>query len=173
MEAIKKIYNGISSITDWAGRTVSWIIVMLVLIVSFEVMMRYVFNAPTIWTYDISYMILAIFVAVGFAFVLRHRGHVRVDVIYNKFPPKGRLIIDITFTLILFFPLFFMLTIELFQDALYALQVSEKTNLTYLYVITWPYKTIVFFGITLLFLQGVVNLIRDIISLAKGGKEPW
>lgn len=173
MRVIKKICNGIDVASDWSGRVVSWIVVILIVTVTFEVIMRYIFNAPTRWSFDVSYMLLAIFVSVGFAYVLGHRGHVRIDVLYARFPPKGKLIIDIVFTLSIFFPLFSMLTVKLFQDAWYAFQVKETAFITFWYPITWPYKTLVAFAIALLFLQGVAVFLKDVMSLIKGGKEPW
>src|SRR5262245_63158788 len=46
----------IDAITEWSGKTVAWMIVPLFLSLTYEGIARYVFNAPTLWAYDLSYM---------------------------------------------------------------------------------------------------------------------
>ena len=173
MKFVKAICLSVGVVSKWTAKIGMWAVVLLVLTVSFEVLMRYVFNAPTTWTFDVSYMLLSVFVALGFAYVLCQKGHVRVDVLYNKFSPRAKLIIDIAFTLTMFLPLFFMLTIVFTRDAWYAFQVHERTNVTSWYPPTWPYKSAVALGIAVFFLQGIGTFLHDTMSLVKGGKEPW
>ncbi|MBA7626731.1 hypothetical protein ES703_34186 [subsurface metagenome] len=173
MRVIKKIYDGIGLLSEWSGRVARFVIIILIVIITYEVMMRYVFNAPTFWQFDISCMLEATFACVGFAYLHYHRGHVRVDVIYTRFSPKGKLITDIVFTLIFFFPLYFLLTMVFIKDALFAYEIQETTMRTYWYPITWPYKSLVALGFSFLCLQGIATFLKDVMALAKGGKEPW
>lgn len=171
MEAIKKITGGIGVVSEWAGKIWSFMIVFLVLMVCFEVMMRYVFNAPTQYTYDISYMANAVFISMGFAYVMLHRNHIRVDVLYNRYPPRAKLVFDLVLTLIIFFPFFTQLVISTIGDVVYAWDVGEKTSVTYWYAPTAPYKTLVAIGIILLIVQGAANFVEDLMSLVKVGKK--
>lgn len=173
MQIIKNICNGIGLVSEWSGRAVRWVIIILIVIIAYEVTMRYIFNAPTFWQFDISSMLLATLAAMGFAYVHYHHGHVRIDVIYARFSPRGKLILDIVFTVIFFFPLYFMLTRIFFQDALYAYQVKETLRTTFWYPISWPFKSLVALGFGLLVLQGIATFLRDVVALTKGGKEPW
>lgn len=170
---IKNICNSIGLVSQWSGRIWSFLVVFMILIITFDVTMRYIFNKPTQWAYDVSYMLLATFISMGFCFVMRHRNHVRVDVLYSHLSPRGKLIVDLLFTLIIFFPLFFKLTMVTFSDVLYALEVNEKTAVTYWYTPTAPYKLMVAIGLALFFLQGVATFLEDLASLIKGGKKPW
>jgi len=173
VQIIKSIYNGIGLVSEWSGKAVRWVIIILIVIITYEVMMRYLFNAPTFWQFDISSMLLAILATIGFAYVHYHHGNVRVDVIYTRFSPKGKLIIDIVFTLIFFSPLYFMLTTIFIQDAWYAYQVNETLRTTFWYPISWPFKSLVALGFGLLCLQGIATFLKDVAALVKGGKEPW
>jgi TRAP-type mannitol/chloroaromatic compound transport system permease small subunit len=110
---------------------------------------------------------------IGFAYVLYHRGHVSVDLIYSKFPTKVKLIINVVFTVIFFFPLFFMLAKVSIEHALWSCSVNEIATDTVWYPIIWPFKIAVALGFCLLFLQGVANFLKDVVQLIQGGSEPW
>ena len=172
MKVIKNLYYGIGLISGWSASVAKWVIPMLIIVVTYEVVARYLFNAPTIWVFDVSSMLYATVVALGFAYVCYHRGNVRVDVIYNKFPVKVKLIIDVVFTLIFFFPVCFVLAVAFSRDALYAYQISEISITACFYPLTWPYKTLVALGFVLLFLQGITIFLKDVIVLGRS-KEPW
>ena len=172
MFILNKVCRVIERVNEWSGRLISWLIIILMLIVSFEVMMRYVFNAPTKWVFDTSYMLLASFLAVGFAYVMLHRGHIRVDLLYNRFPPRTRLIIDSVLNLIIFLPLFTLITIEIVEEVNYAFTSGEKSTITTWYPLVWPYKACVAYGIVLLLIQGFLNFAKDLITLCKGGYNP-
>ena len=145
----------------------------MVLSVTFDVFMRYVFRSPTIWSFDITSMLLAVLAAGAFAYVFYHDGNVRVDILYIRFSPRGKLIVDTVFTLIIFFPLYFMLTFILIKDAIFAYQIKETSIYTVFHPVVWPYKTLVALGFGLLCLQGVATFLKNVVALAKGGKEPW
>ena len=174
MRFLKKIYDGIGRISELATKTVMWTLIVLIIIICYDVMMRYVFNMPTIWQFHVSYMILASIVAMGWAYLYYIRGNVRVDLIYVKFPPMMKLIIDVFFTVVFFLPLFFMLAYEFVDDAWYAYSINEAVKEHGIfYPITWPYKSLVALGFCLLWVQALATFMEDVLTLAKGGKKPW
>jgi len=118
-------------------------------------------------------MLGACFVALGLAYTHYHRGNVRVDVIYSRFSPRLKLIIDIFFSVLFFFPLIFMLTAVFIQNAWFAYSTSEFDHQSIWYPLTWPFKTLVAVGFILLFFQGAVLFLKDVMALIKGGNEPW
>lgn len=173
MKAIQKVCNGINLLSEWSGRAVRWLLVPLIISIAYDVFMRYVFNAPTIWSFSLSYMLGGTVEMIGFAYVLYHRGHVSVDLIYAKFPKKIKLIINVVFTAIFFLPLFFMLSKVSVEHAYWSCSVNEIATESVWYPIVWPFKIAVALGFCLLFLQGVSNFLKDITTLVKGGGEPW
>ena len=173
MKVIQKIYEGISLLSEWSGRAVRWLLVPLILSIAYDVFMRYVFNEPTIWSFTLSYMLGGSLTMIGFAYVLCHRGHVSVDLIYSKFPAKLKLIIDVVFTAVFFLPLFFMLSKVSVKHAYWSVSVNEIATESVWYPVIWPFKIAVALGFCLLFLQGVANFLKDIATLVKGGGEPW
>ena len=106
---MRVIVRIIESISEWMGNAVRWACVALVLVLVYEVMMRYAFTAPTIWAHQTSCMLGSTFAAVGWAYVHRHRGHVRIDVFYARLSPRGKAVVDVLCAFFLLFPLLLVL----------------------------------------------------------------
>lgn len=173
MTVIEKLYNRIGMISEWSGRTVRFLMIILVLNIVYDVSARYIFNAPTVWSYGLSYMTGTAIIAMGMCYVYYHHANVRIDIIYSRLPPKGKLLIDICLTVVFFFPLVFMLTKVWAQDTWQAYVLKEVSSETIWYPPLWPIKLVVTIGFVLLLLQGIAIFLKDVISLAKGGSEPW
>jgi len=173
MTVIEKIYNRIGMISEWSGRTVRFLMIILVLNIVYDVSARYIFNAPTVWSYGLSYMTGTAIIAMGMCYVYYHHANVRIDIIYSRLPPKGKLLIDICLTVVFFFPLVFMLTKVWAQDTWQAYVLKEVSSETIWYPPLWPIKLVVTIGFGLLLLQGIGTFLKDVMSLAKGGSEPW
>ena len=155
------------------AKIISWLVALLVISISYDVFMRYLFNAPTIWSYALSYMMGAALSALGLAYVHSVSGNVRVDIIYNKFSPKVKLIIDLFFTIIFFFPLYGFLAYNFGVNTWNAFVIKRYDINSIWYPVVWPYMTAITLGFALLFAQGVATFLRDLKTLIKGGKEPW
>jgi len=169
MKTLQAIIDRVGSVSNWSGKLVSWINVVLIITISYDVIMRYVFNAPTDWSYTLSYMLGATMFCIGQAYVQRINGHVRVDLLYVKFSPRTKLLLDVLFTILFFLPTFFMVSRNLWVNFFYAFHVKEKAIHSTWYPLTWPYKLLIAIGFTLFFIQGLVGLIQDLRAAAKGG----
>jgi TRAP-type mannitol/chloroaromatic compound transport system permease small subunit len=169
MKAFQAVIDRVGSVSNWSGKLVSWINVVLIITISYDVIMRYVFNAPTDWSYTLSYMLGATMFCIGQAYVQRINGHVRVDLLYVKFSPRTKLLLDVLFTILFFLPTFFMVSRNLWINFFYAFHVKEKAIHSTWYPLTWPYKLLIAIGFTLFFIQGLVRLIQDLRAVAKGG----
>jgi TRAP-type mannitol/chloroaromatic compound transport system permease small subunit len=170
---VRKFYNSITSVSGWTAKISSWIVLLLILTICYDVFMRYLFNAPTTWSYILSFMIGAAFSALGQAWGLSIGSNVRVDIFYARFSPKTKLIIDIVFAIIFFFPLYGFLVYYFGEKAWDAFVSKQYAIESIWYPVLWPYITVVTFGLGLLFVQGIAIFLRDVMRLAKGGKEPW
>lgn len=173
MIVLRKIYDVIGLISERAGRAVSVLIVVLIVSIVYEVFCRYALNAPTMWSYTVSYMVGTTIIAIGMCYVYYHNANVRVDVIYSRLPLKGRLLIDTVLTVVFFFPLVFMLTKVWVEDTWHAYVIKEVPIQSIWYPPLWPFKLAITLGFALLFLQGIATFLRDLASLLKGGREPW
>jgi TRAP-type mannitol/chloroaromatic compound transport system permease small subunit len=168
VDFIKKILSGIDRISTWSGRAVSLATFAMVLIIAYDVVLRYAFRAPTIWQYDISYMLGGSIIILGAGYVHSQRRHVRVDIIYNRLPQRLRLTIDVVLTLIFFFPLITGLIVAATEHAIHAYKVKEFSEVGFWRPLMWPFRSVIPIGLSILWLQGLANFIRDSYMLVKG-----
>lgn len=164
---MRTILKTIDAISDWTGRSARWLTALLVLVISYEVIMRYLFRAPTMWAYETAIMLGATTYALAWSYVHRHRSHVRVDVFYMRLPPRGRATIDVIGNLLLFFPLIFVLINTSIGWAWRAWLINEKSVETYWYPPVAPVRTLVALGLCLFALQGVAQFTRDLYLLIR------
>lgn len=171
MRVLKKICDGIGVVSEWSGRVVMFLVVVLIVSIAYDVFARYLFNSPTVWSYTLSYMLGTSIIAIGLPYVYYHNANVRVDVIYCKLPPRGRLILDVVLTIFLFFPMVFLLIKVFGEDLWQAYLCGEVATDSIWYPILWPFKLVVTLGFVLLFLQGIATFIGDLEHLFKGGTK--
>lgn len=158
---MRKLLRVIDSISGYTGGVMKWFCYALVLVVVYDVIMRYVFNDPPMWAFDTAVMLGGTIYVLAWAYTHRYRGHVRVDVIYHHLSHRARAIIDAAGTLFLFFPLLALVIHESFRWMWRAWVIHERFMETYWYPPVAPFRTIVMLGFCLLLLQGIAQFIRD------------
>jgi len=165
---LEGIIKSIDTISEWTGRLMWPLILALIGVVAYEVMLRYIFNRPTIWAFDVEYMLGGFFWMIGFAYCLKHRGHVRVDFFYNRLPPRGQAIIDLGFTLVMFFPAFGLLVRRMVPWVQFSWSAHERSLFGYWYPPIYPWKTAILVSFSLLLLQGIAEFIRSLLIVIRG-----
>jgi TRAP-type mannitol/chloroaromatic compound transport system permease small subunit len=96
--------RAVDRFTDRTGTIVSWLSIPLVLTVSYEVIARYVFNAPTSWAFEITYMTYGTLFMLGAAFALHKGAHIRTDFFWEHFSTRKKGVIDSIAYIVFFFP---------------------------------------------------------------------
>jgi TRAP-type mannitol/chloroaromatic compound transport system permease small subunit len=159
IEKYLRIQDGFS---EFIGRLISWLALILIFTLIYEVISRYFFNAPTIWSHELSTMIFGAFAILSGCYTLKHLGHVRSDVIYLLFPPKLQRFCDILVYLIGLFILgiFLVQSIEFAAKSWEAREVSARSIWQPpLYYI----KSIIPIAVFLLMLQSLAELVRAVL----------
>src|SRR3972149_954401 len=90
-----KILKLIDQISIRSGNIVSIINPLVMVFVVYEIVMRFVFNAPTIWANEATVYLLAIGYLLGGAYSLYYKAHVRVDILYLRFSPRTKATLDV------------------------------------------------------------------------------
>ena len=104
MNTLLLIARRLDQLSEWTGRLIAWLTLGMVLVTFAVVVMRYLFDTGWIALQEsITYMHALVFM-LGAAYTLRHDGHVRVDIFYQKFGPRGRAWVDLLGTLLLLLP---------------------------------------------------------------------
>ena len=169
MQKGRSWFQVIDSIAEWSGKVLCFLLVVMVVIVTYEVIMRYVFNAPTIWVHETGMFIL---VGMGFlagANTFLHGEHVNVDILRKRIPPRAGAIIDLVVWLFFFLFCGIMLWQGslLFWSALKFGQQTESAFASYL----WPVKLTIPIGAALILLQGLSRYVRTFRTAIKGTAE--
>ena len=168
MPGIKWLVQLIDRVTEWVGKATLPFVLLVMAMLALEVVLRYGFNRPTSWAWPISIQFAAAFGLVGGAYTFLHRGHVRVDVIYNRFPPKVKAVVDLALSIpfFLFCGVLLWLGGEMAWASLMAREVKVE-GITYAF---YPLKVLLVAACFLLFLQGVAKFIRN-LGIVITGKE--
>jgi len=161
----------IEVVSAYSGRFASYLILVLVVVVCFDVLMRYLFNSPTVWAFDAALHLYSIAFLVGGAWVLKVNAHIKVDVLYNLFPPRVRAIINLMCYLFLLFPLCYFLVKDGSVYAYTSWKMSEVSRTSPLHEPIWPLKTFIPIAFLLLWLQAIVGFLRDLAILKKGTSD--
>lgn len=171
MNVLKSVLNNIDKFNEIVAKFFAWAMLLLTLTMTYEVISRYGFNKPTIWSYDVSYMLGSMVLIFGMAYTLRIGGHVTIDLIYNRFSRRVQLIMYIIFTIVLFFPLWALMVKVMIPHTLFSWAKQESSWVGTWQPIVYPFKTWVTVGTIMLVLQGTAEFIRDIVELI-GGERP-
>ena len=134
----------------------------------YEVVMRYLFNMPTIWVHESSYLLFGMQYLLSGAYALLHGAHVRVDIIYQKLPERGRVGMDI-FTSVFFFIFASAMAATSWHFLVDSWSMHETTVETW-GIQYWPVKGMMFLGSILILLAGISQLIKDIRLYNRIGK---
>jgi TRAP-type mannitol/chloroaromatic compound transport system permease small subunit len=171
MNRLNSVFAWIERASTWTGKLASWLLVMLILCIAYNVFMRYALNAPTIWSFDVSYMLGGAMYLLGLAWVLQRDENVRVDIISARFPHRTKLIIDVALNSVLFFPLVFFIFLTSLKITIHSWKIGELASTTIFYPPIYPLRTVITIALFLLLLQGIVNVARSLTQLAKGTKN--
>lgn len=119
-ESLKLFCMVIDKVIKWLGIGASYMMPILAFVVVYEVVARYIFDAPTIWAYDLSLFLFGYIAALGGAYAQQKRSHINVDILYLSVSPKVKNIFNlISYSLGIFFLLLiFYMSITKFNEAI-------------------------------------------------------
>ena len=170
MKIIRSIVKAIDAISETSAKIIIWLVMVLTVVIGYEIFSRYVLNQPTKWSFDLSYMIGGTFFLLGEAWTLKNKHHVRIDILYNRFSPKTKALIDAAMYLVLFFPLWGGLLYALIPYVAFSWEIGEKSMQGYWQPIIYPFKMMMPIGVGLLLLQGIAEFLRNIVVVCNGGE---
>ena len=153
------------------GNIVCWILMPLIFAMTYEVLARKLFLAPTIWAYDISRFLYGALFMLGAGYALSRGVHIRADFLYRNFKTETQGKIDFWLYLLFYFPgllVFLYMTIGYVGESI---QRGERGMDTTWMPYMWPIKTCLLIGIIFLLIQGISELFKSYWA-AKKGKWP-
>lgn len=151
----------LKKIISKTGKISSWFSLALVLLISTDVLLRYVFNFSTAALYEMEWHLFAIIFLLASPYTLQKNKHVRVDVFYNNFSKRKKNIIDLIGNIIFLIPFSFIIfytSLPFVEDSYSILESSpDPGGLPYRFII----KSIIPIAFFLLMIQGILNTIKN------------
>ena len=156
------------SLSIWIGRAFGWCILVLTLSVTYEVFVRYVLNAPTVWAFDMMVQMYgALFLMAG-PYALAQDAHVRGDVIYRLFSFKVQARIDLTLYILFFFPGILALAYFGYEIASDSWRWKEVSWNSPARIQVYFFKSLIPLAGVLLILQGISESMRCVVCIRDG-----
>jgi len=171
MKFMSKFSKIVDDVQAWMAIPLKWGLVVFMALICFEVVMRYIFQSPTIWGLDFRQQIYAILIMVGSAYTLMVKGHVIVDAFTMHASFKGQKLIAMSMWLILYLPPMIVLTWTMYNLTVQSWKLFEGSG-TIWNPPVYPLKTLLTISYANLVLQGFSELFKDFISYVKGS-EDW
>lgn len=163
-----KIVSSLDAISTYVGKTTSWVVLPVIFVVIYEIVMRYVFSAPTIWSTETMIYGCALIYVLCSAWITKEGRHVRIDMVYERLSPRNKAAID-SLTFIFFLIYIVALLWASTKYAYNSVSILEKSASPWRPPL-WPMKVALATGTFLILLQGISNFIRDIHFALTGRK---
>jgi TRAP-type mannitol/chloroaromatic compound transport system permease small subunit len=141
------VIKAVEWLTNIVGNLGAWVMVPLVLSMVYEVVARHVFGAPTVWAYELGYMLAGSSYMFGIAYCLKQGAHIRVDFIYGQLSQKG-----------------------LYDYAVEAYEYGEVSGESAWNPVVWPFRAVWVIGFFVFTLQVVAEVLKCVLILM--GKSP-
>jgi TRAP-type mannitol/chloroaromatic compound transport system permease small subunit len=165
---VQRLILAIDQLSKTVGHAFAWCIVILALGTCYEVLVRYAFNDPTSWAFDLSYLMYgAVFYMAG-AYTLSRAGHVRADMFYRKWRPRTQAVVELVLYVLFFFPGILALVVAGGAYGFESLRLKEVSVNSPAGMPIWPLKMMIQFGAALIALQGVAEVLRCVVCLREG-----
>ncbi len=150
------------------GHAFAWCIIILTLGTSYEVFVRYILNDPTSWAFDMSYILYGALFLMSGAYALSRNAHVRGDVFYRLLSPRKQATIELVLYFLFFYPGVTALVIAGFGYASDSFGYKEVSVNSPVGVPIWQLKAIIPVAGAMLFIQGIAQVIRCILTIQTG-----
>ncbi len=167
MMVLERFMKIVDTVSEYTGRLVSFLVIPLTLFVAYDVFARYLFQAPTAWVYELTWMQNGTLFILGGAYITLHRSHIRVDIFYKKYSERTKAIFDIIVYLLIFVPVFYILMKHSFVYARDSIACLEHSMISYWQPPLYPIKSVMAIGFIVFFLAGLSDLLKSIFSLIR------
>lgn len=162
--SLQALLRGVGLISRWEGQVCSFLILLAALQICYELIMRYVFNAPTTWGLEMTLYLCGITYLMSGAYADHFDAHIRVDIFYSKWQPRTRALVDFIVTDILF--LFFCVVL-LWQSGIWFWEAASQglTSGTIWDPPIWPMRLFIVLGASFLLLSAAGRTLHDLCKL--------
>lgn len=160
-----RLLQMLDNFTDMTGRALAWLNIAMVLLMAAVVIMRYLFNVSSIFMQEgVMYLHATVFLLAS-AYTLRHNGHVRVDIFYQRLSMRGKAVVDLLGTLFLLMPVVLFIGLSSLDYVSRSWAIMETSPETSGIPAVFLLKSLIPAMALLLIIQGVAEILRNIAIL--------
>lgn len=165
MKFIKKYIKVIDSLNERIGKITSWLTVILVLLVSYDVFVRYFIGESSVGLQELEWHIFALIFLLSAAYTLKIDEHVRVDVFYTRFSLKRKAIINLLGSVLFLIPFCIMVIISSEDFVKISFRVNETSPDAGGLPVRYILKAAIPISFFLLLLQGIALSFKSILQI--------
>ena len=158
------LFRVIDALSEWTGRLAIVMLIVLVMAMVGEVFMRYVLNRPSLWAFDLSYMLNGGLFYVGAGYAMKHHAHVRIDFLSSRLPEVWQARIVGVALAFMFTPLLAIMSWVSTRKAITAFATGAVEEVSPWAPLVWPFYTAIAIGLTVFTLQSLVEGLRFLSS---------
>jgi TRAP-type mannitol/chloroaromatic compound transport system permease small subunit len=160
------------SLSGWFGKAFGWLIILMTVGMTYEVFSRYLFNRPTPWALDISFIMYGTIFMMGGAYTLSRGGHVRGDFIYRLWSERTQAKVDLSLYILFFFPGILALIFAGWKYASRSWGYLEVSVNSPAGIPIYQFKMVIVAAGLLLLIQGIAQVFRCVICIRDGSWPP-
>ena len=153
--------RAVERLVDVAGRATSWLALAIVVLMATNVVLRYLFSYGSVWAQELEWHLLAPLILFAIAYALQKGEHVRVDVLYARFSPRGKGVVHVIEALLcLAISIIIVLLSFKYVEQSYVIgeQSADPGGLTH----RWLLKALIPAGFVLVALQSVAEIVKGV-----------
>jgi TRAP-type mannitol/chloroaromatic compound transport system permease small subunit len=158
------LFRTIDTLSEWCGRLAIAMLVVLVVAMVGEVFMRYAVNRPSLWAFDLSYMLNGGLFYVGAGYAMKHHAHVRIDFLSSRLPQVWQARIVGAALAFVFAPILAIVSWIAVRKAFAAFVTGAVEEVSPWAPLVWPFYAAIALGLVVFTLQSFVEGIRFLAS---------
>ena len=169
-DAARAFVAGVERVVDAIGRGAAWLTLAIVVLMAIDVLLRYAFSIGSVWSQELEWHLLAPLVLFGMTYALQKGDHVRVDVLYARYPAAGKAAVDLVAALLAVAIAAFVIRYSIaYVQQSYAIgEISaDPGGLTH----RWVLKAFIPLGFAVFALQAAAQAVAALLALAAPAAE--
>ncbi len=155
-------------LSAWFGKAFAWCVMVMTIGVGYEVFARYLFNRPTAWAFDLTYMMYGTMFMMAGAYALSRDAHVRGDFVYRLWSIRTQATVELVLYFIFFFPGVLALVFAGWRYAGRSWRYLEVSVMSPANIPIYQFKSVIVAAGVLLVIQGIAQVFRCILAIRTG-----
>ncbi len=162
-----KLERGFDKFADMIGYTTAFVMVLMILNVTYDVIMRYFFNTGSIAMQEMEWHLFSVIILLGISYTLKEDGHVRVDLIYDRLTQKKKAKINMVGVVLFIIPVALLITVESIPFVIESFNSNEQSGDPGGLPYRWLVKSLIPLSFFLLIITSIGFFIKN-LNVYKG-----